>query len=152
MQNLRLHASKSAILPCNKKFSLVESRITKRNVSQKTDQKICHAPKIAHICNFIADSKSLRAGLNMIIWLSCCNMPWQKKLRLFQQPTRASKISGNNRFGVPMHFKTKRFIIKKFPPPPPLLHPNIQLQSSKNKNGNEFFPGRDSFVYLISWT
>ena len=40
-----------------------------------------------------------------------------KKLQCFQQLTRAAKISGNNRFGVPMHFKTDRFPFKKCPPP-----------------------------------
>ena len=62
----------------------------------------------------------------MNIWLSCCNMPWQKVTALPTSHTGA-KISGNNHFGVPMHFKTNRFTFKKFSTPPPLLHPILSL-------------------------
>ena len=33
----------------------------------------------------------------------------------------------NNRFRVPIHFGTNRFKSEKFPPPPPLLHPNTRI-------------------------
>ena len=56
----------------------------------------------------------------MNIGWSCCYVPWQKVTAL---PT-AHTGSRNIRFGVPMHFKNNRFTFKKFPPAPPLLHPN----------------------------
>jgi len=40
--------------------------------------------------------------------------------------TPAKKLE-NNRFRVPSHFATICFTFEKFPPPPPLLHPNVSM-------------------------
>jgi len=45
----------------------------------------------------------------------------------FQNLTRIGKkleTPKNNRFCVPIGFRTNRFTFEKFPPPPPLLHPS----------------------------
>ena len=75
---LKRCASKNAVFRFNKKLGQAGFFAPKSKIPPKLDQTIRHAPKIARICNFIADSKSLWAGLNMNTWLSCCNMPWQK--------------------------------------------------------------------------
>mgnify|MGYP000660379033 CR=1 FL=1 len=108
-------------------------------IAQKIDQKKCDfsmkkksglrgcrgskKPKTAEI-----GPRNRHAGLNMHVWLSCCNMPGQK-ITGFLTAHTGSQHFENNRFCVPMHFKTNRFTFEKFPPPPPLLHPNILISS-----------------------
>ena len=82
---------------------------------------------------FLVANSLLRSGLICL----------GKKLWRFKQPTRAAKISENNRFCVPMHFKTNRFTFKKNPPPPPLLHPT-KLCQSLNKSEYSLHGGEKS--------
>jgi hypothetical protein len=63
-------------------------------------------------------------------WFYGLNLFWEKFPALLKSHTRLLKKQENpenNRFRLPTHFQTNRFTLDKFPPPPPLLHPNIYL-------------------------
>ena len=55
----------------------------------------------------------------------------RKQFLRFYNPTLAAKKPKNNRFRVPGHFATNRCTFEKFPPPPPLLHPNRKKSAMK---------------------
>ena len=90
-----------------KKWTILDGGVRKFQKPPKLDQIIHHAPKIARISNFLADCRSLLAGLNIHVWLSCCNMP-QKKVTAFLTAHTGCRNFENNRFCVPMHLKTNR--------------------------------------------
>ena len=80
-----------------KNLAVLEGGVQKSPKPPKLDQTIRHAPKIARTSNLIADSKSSSTGLNMNIWLSCCNMPWEKVTAFLTAHTGCWN-SENNRF------------------------------------------------------
>ena len=50
-------------------------------------------------------------------------------LFLFLLPPCTGKNPNHNCFRVPIHFAANRFTFERFPPPPPLLHPNEYINT-----------------------
>ena len=64
------------------------------------------------------------------------NMAWEKVPTLLKSPLYRQKPN-NNCFRVPIHFAANRFTFEKFPPPPPLLHPNMYCTTKGSCTGRQ---------------
>jgi len=87
----------------------------------------CHRTKICPNPNVLAHSKSPWTGANVHIIVYLLNMAWEKvPFPPVQAKNQIIKCSDP--------LCSWRFTFEKFPPPPPLLHPNIRLQILQNSN------------------